>query len=110
MQRGFTLTEILMTILLISIVSAVSIPAFLNFKDDARAAVTNEKLVAFKMAITGDPRAVAGGEYLQPGFEKQVGGLPSSLNDLRTQGSYTLYDPFTKIGWRGPYVSTTDAN
>lgn len=109
-QAGFTLVEILMVILIVGIMSAVVVPNYIDFSGEAKSATTKQKLTDFKMAITGDPRAVANGTYLQPGFENQVGSLPATINDLRVQGAYAAYDPFTKRGWRGPYISTSDAN
>ncbi len=107
---GFTLTEILMVLLLVSILSAVVIPQFVDFGDEAKKAVTNDRLLAFKLAIIGDSRIVSNGAYLQPGFEAQVGDLPNNLDELVTQGALPAYNPFTKRGWRGPYISNSDSS
>ncbi|MEZ4873132.1 MAG: prepilin-type N-terminal cleavage/methylation domain-containing protein [Bdellovibrionales bacterium] len=109
-KNGFTLIEILMVIVLIGILSGVAITQFINFGDDARIATTTQKLNEFKRAIVGDSRQVANGKFLSPGFEAHMNGLPSSLTDLATQGAQANYDPFTKTGWRGPYISNTDAD
>jgi len=109
-SRGFTLIEILMVILLVGIVSAVVVPQYISFKEDAKKTVTQNRLSELKVAIIGDSRLVSQGEFLKPGFEANVGSVPTSLNDLVAQGSYANYDPFSKRGWRGPYVSTAEPN
>ncbi|MCB0420776.1 MAG: prepilin-type N-terminal cleavage/methylation domain-containing protein [Bdellovibrionales bacterium] len=109
-DKGFTLVEVLMVLILVGILSAVAIPQFINFNDDARITVTTERLNQIKMAIIGDSRHVAQGRYTNPGFENHMGALPTALTDLTTQGAQATYDPFTKRGWRGPYLSTTSAD
>ncbi len=110
-RYGFTLIEILMVILLVGIVSAVTVPQFIDFSRDAKTSVTNQKLIEFKKAIIGDPDSLTkNGTYAQPGFENHVGAVPTTLAQLNTQGALAAYDPFTKKGWRGPYVSTSTTN
>lgn len=108
LAAGFTIVELLMVILLVGIMSAVAIPQFVDFGAAARVTLTRDKLIAFKMAIVGDSRAIQNGQYMQPGFENHIGSLPVTLNDLRVQGAHPNYDPFTKRGWRGPYILTSD--
>lgn len=107
---GFTLVEILMVLLLVGILSAVGVNQFINFGGEARTAMTNEKLNQIKQAIIGDSRRVANGRYLNPGFESHMGSLPTALTDLTTQGAQPAYNPFSKTGWRGPYISDTSSD
>jgi len=97
-----------MAVVLMSIISTVAISQFTDFQQDAREAVTRDRMSELKTAIVGDARLVSQGQYLKPGFETHMGGLPNSLGELAAQGSYSSYNPFTKRGWRGPYVSNSE--
>lgn len=50
-QRGFTLIEILMVIMLVAILAAVSIPQFIDFRTDAKQAATASAVGALRTAI-----------------------------------------------------------
>ena len=110
--QGFTLIEVMMTILVISILATIGVTQFTDFGNDARIATTNEKLMALKTAINGDPHLYAAGEYSKAGFEAHCRAPPVILADLITMPGAgvcsVVYDPFLKTGWRGPYVSSTD--
>jgi prepilin-type N-terminal cleavage/methylation domain-containing protein len=112
-EQGFSLIELLMVITLISILVRIGISQFIDFSSDARTAVTNTKLNAIKVAIIGDARFVAGGKNSKQGFEVHCLAVPTALTDLTTQPASgtcaSTYDPFTKRGWRGPYVTSTDS-
>ncbi len=109
---GFTLIELLMVLTLMAILATIGITQYVNFSQDAQIAVTKEKLNVIKTAINGDARFVAAGTSTKQGYEAHCLAPPSVITDLVTMpGSGTcsaVYDPFTKQGWRGPYVSTTD--
>jgi prepilin-type N-terminal cleavage/methylation domain-containing protein len=105
---GFTLIELLMVILLIGILAAVSFPNFIDFNRDARTATTRSKMAEIKTAIIGDPKLVANGKFVNPGYRGHMGTNPPALNDLLVQGTQPAYDPFNQRGWRGPYVTNTD--
>lgn len=109
-ESGFTYIELMVTIVLVAIFSFVSGPSFVDFFKSAKTKVTERRLADLKKAIVGDPELVANGRYLKPGFENDVGSIPTALSDLSTQGSYDTYDPFTKLGWRGPYVDTNNTD
>lgn len=98
---GFTLIEILMVVLLVSIVSAFAIPQFIDFRKDAKIAVTQDRLNSFRLAITGDARTQ------RTGYISHMGAIPSNLTDLTTKGTKVDYDPISKTGWNGPYVDST---
>jgi type II secretory pathway pseudopilin PulG len=102
-----------MVLLLLGILTRIAVTQFTNFTTDAKTAVTRDKMNAIKNAIVGDARFVAAGKYSKQGYEAHCLAPPTTLTDLTTQpGAGTCasaYDPFTKRGWRGPYISTTDS-
>lgn len=110
---GFTMVEIMIALTIIGILATVGITQFTDFATDARKAVTKERIIALKTAIMGDPNFYSGGEYTKAGYQAHCGAPPTTLTNLITipgAGTCaTAYNPFTKIGWRGPYVSSTDA-
>ena len=111
---GFSLVELLMSIVVLSALATIGIDQFSDFSKDAKTAVTNDKLMALKSAIVGDTHFFSGGEYTKQGFQSHCGAPPTSLTNLITMpGAGTcsvIYNAFTKIGWRGPYVSNTDTS
>ncbi|MBF0360365.1 MAG: prepilin-type N-terminal cleavage/methylation domain-containing protein [Oligoflexia bacterium] len=109
-DRGFTLIELTQVMVLIGILSVVIIPQIIDFKDDAKSVITRSRMIEIKNAIKGDTSLKGNGTHLNYGFELNTGNLPLTLDELVNQGAYPIYNPFTKKGWRGPYLSTTDPN
>ncbi|MBF0316197.1 MAG: prepilin-type N-terminal cleavage/methylation domain-containing protein [Oligoflexia bacterium] len=107
-NKGFTLIEMAMVILLLGILSAIAIPQFINFSSDAKSSVTRERLTALRNAIKGDATVVANGSYTKIGYENHLGKLPTTLDDLITQGKNLSYNPYSKLGWRGPYIDASN--
>lgn len=105
---GFTLIEVVIVILLMGIISVIAIPNFVDFSASARDAVTRDEMQAIKRAIVGDSRATAKGSYIFPGYQADMGKLPSKLEELvknpATGDKTQDYNPLTRSGWRGPYV------
>lgn len=107
-EKGFTIIEIVTVIGLLAILAIIAVPNFIDLRDDARDAVTKDRMQSLKRAIVGDGRVVAGGVHAFPGFYGDLGRLPSALSELVTQGAMSTYNPITRIGWRGPYVDSSN--
>ncbi len=110
-RGGFTLIELVIVIVTLGIIAAVAIPKFSDMASSSKRNATLQEMTSLKKAIIGNPEALAGGEYIDRGFEGDIGYPPSSLNDLVNKpGSLLVYDPITRIGWNGPYVDSSGAS
>lgn len=108
---GFTLTELVIIIIVLGIIAAVAIPKFGSFAENARINATKEEMLMIKKAIVGDPRVVSGGKYINKGFAGDVGFIPTSLSDLTCRpDSIAPYDFHTGTGWNGPYIDSAGQN
>ena len=106
-QRGFTLIEIVIIIVTLGILAAVAVPKFVDLTDNAKVNATKQELLTLKRGIIGNPDVVAGGEYVDRGFEGDVGFVPSSLHDLVVKpDSVAPYNVLNRLGWNGPYVDS----
>ncbi|MEZ4814160.1 MAG: type II secretion system protein GspG [Bdellovibrionota bacterium] len=104
--NGFTSVELLMTIALIGIISAVGATQYINYKDDARRATTLKKMTDLKGIIRGNSELTLNGQFTMQGYLTDMGRYPTSLSELETQGSQTDFNPHIKKGWKGPYVNS----
>lgn len=106
-REGFTLIELVIVIVVLGIVAAVAVPKFADMANSSKVNATKLELATIKRALVGDPSVTAGGEYVDRGFEGDVGFLPSQLADLVNRpGSVAVYDPLTRLGWNGPYIDS----
>ena len=110
-EVGFTLIELVIIIIVLGIVAAVAIPKFGTLSEEAKANATREEIRRIKTAIIGDPQVIAGGKYINRGFEGDIGYAPTNLIDLVRKPDYiTSYDRFTRLGWNGPYLDSAEMN
>jgi prepilin-type N-terminal cleavage/methylation domain-containing protein len=106
--RGFSLIELVMVIVILGIVAAVAIPRMGGISESAKVNITRSEMMVLKKAIVGNPRAMAGGKYVDAGFEGDIGLPPDRLEDLAVKPDSLLdFNKFTGLGWNGPYIDST---
>ncbi|MEW6412938.1 MAG: prepilin-type N-terminal cleavage/methylation domain-containing protein [Candidatus Zixiibacteriota bacterium] len=110
-QNGFTLIELVMIIVVLGVLAAVAVPKLGDVTESSKITATQKELATLKVAIAGNPDAIAGGKYVDRGFEGDVGFVPSQLQDLVSRpDSVSAYNKLTALGWNGPYIDSTDGN
>jgi prepilin-type N-terminal cleavage/methylation domain-containing protein len=106
-QTGFSLIELVIVIVVLGILAAFAVPKFADMTTSSKVTATKDELNLLKRSIVGNPSAVAGGVYIDRGFEGDVGFAPSRLQDLAVKpDSVPVYNKITRIGWNGPYIDT----
>lgn len=108
-ERGFTLFELMIVIVVLAIIAGVGIPQIGAMVKASKVSATKSELVEIKQAIIGDPQVVAGGTNVARGFEGDIGNPPNRLQDLATKpDTIPSYDRITGRGWNGPYIDTSE--
>ena len=93
-QKGFTLVQILIAVVAVSIMATVAIKLMQQGSAESRRVDTLTTVQEFQRAIYGDVRLKGQTEF---GFVGDMGRLPQSLEELITN---TTNDP----KWKGPYL------
>jgi len=110
-QSAFTLIELVIIIVTLGILAAIAVPKFADIAESSKIAATRSEMNSLIKAIVGNPNVVAGGEYVDRGFEGDAGFLPSGLVDLVVKpDSVPVYDRLTRLGWNGPYIDSTESS
>ncbi len=110
-RDGFTLVELVIIIVALGILAAVAAPRFADMLEGSKVNATKKELTALKRAIVGNPEVVSAGQYVERGFEGDVGFAPSQLFDLAVKpDSIAVYDKLTRLGWNGPYIDSSGGN
>ncbi|MBU1862121.1 MAG: prepilin-type N-terminal cleavage/methylation domain-containing protein [Candidatus Omnitrophica bacterium] len=97
-SRGFSLTELILVIVILAIIAAVAIPKMGEIAENARISATEKEMMELVRAIIGDP------ETGFQGYLDDIGSLPTQLSNLYSSSGESPYNPFTKTGWNGPYI------
>ena len=107
-RSGFTLLEMLVVLAVLAAMLAFIAPSIFQTIEASRESATEDQMLAIFDAIVGDPEE---GNY---GYLGDMGRLPTSLDELVTQGAQTAWHTTSHIGevgrgWRGPYLTRGDA-
>ncbi|MBU1862120.1 MAG: type II secretion system GspH family protein [Candidatus Omnitrophica bacterium] len=103
---GFSLTELILVIVILALVSAVAIPKMGEITNNARRSATEKEMMELVRAIIGDASQGFRGYYDDMG-RLPVDGAPG-LVELYTQDAQADYDPLTQTGWNGPYIDVRE--
>lgn len=101
-KRAFTLIEIILTILLVSILGTMMISIVGDVPDSEKWNITQAKMAAIKKGILGSQK---NSDF---GYIGDMGRLPPSLTVLTAPESpLYVFNTYLGVGagWRGPYVS-----
>lgn len=114
-QRGFTLIEVLMVLMLIGILTYVSLEAINSSTNDAKFQETNDEMHMIADAIVGSRKLNESGSRTSFGYYGDVGALPPTIGGLTTMpGTVSVYTvnstARTAVGWNGPYLEQGDTS
>lgn len=115
-QLGFTLIEVLMIIIIISVLTVASLTPIANSIDQIRFDQTVSRMKMIRDAMIGDSTITALGLRTSFGFLGDIGAVPTlaqGISALVTNPGLAVWtlDQAVRFGrgWNGPYISTGQA-
>lgn len=107
-SSGFTVIEIIAVIGIIAALVGMMTPLAFQMIGARREQSTREELETIKKAIIGEARSTMTGKEFSFGFAGDIGGVPTSLDRLRTRATLPAFSfdttKGTGAGWNGPYI------
>lgn len=109
MKRGFTLTEVLVTMAIISILAGMMVPAVWKWWESQEEQTTKERLEALKHGMVGNKSLIQNGIRTSYGFVGDNGELPFANSSSSASLSFLVNRPTSGYPhWNGPYISGFD--
>ena len=108
-EKGLSLIEVVIILAVLVILVALLVPSTVQILTGARRNVTLDEMENLKKAMIGDPDLKTSGVRSSFAYLGDMGNLPSTLDDLVTQGAQPAYafnsSKGVGAGWRGPYIT-----
>ncbi|HYV34904.1 MAG TPA: hypothetical protein VE988_04315 [Gemmataceae bacterium] len=109
-RAGLTLMELVVVIAILVAMAGIVVPLLSSSTRDAGSTTTVASMQGLKNAILAYSLDMKG-VPVAFGSQSNTTGVPQSLKDLLVQpagyqGANVAYDPVTRRGWRGPYLSS----
>ncbi len=112
---GFTLIEILASLVIMSVFSTIALSSLTNVVDDARFNQTQREMEQIRAALVGETQRLETGLRRNYGYLGDVGALPTSAQGLAALSAnpsgvsaWTLNSTYGMgAGWKGPYIQNT---
>ena len=108
-EKGLSLIEVVIILAVMVVLIAMLVPSTVQILTAARRDVTLDEMENLKKAMIGDPNLKTSGVRSNFAYLGDMGNLPSTLDDLLTQGAQPAYafnsSKGVGAGWRGPYIT-----
>jgi len=95
-QRGFSLIELTVVLVVIGILTGVAMQSMTGVVDKSRTAATEQEMDRLAEAIVGNPSATSQGMRSDFGYVGDIGAFPPNLEALSSNPGYA--------SWNGPYI------
>lgn len=104
-KSGFTLIEVIIVIVIISILAGIMVPVVYKYWDTENIDITKDRMNLLKISMVGDPRLMQNGVRTSFGYVGEHGELPGDLNELIGFGNLDLQnDNFKKDAWGNVFL------